>query len=60
MWVERARCWVEWERVRMEVVSRGKWYAAKAVQKSNTAKGGNALNALIYKEEKGFLLTMVV
>ena len=34
----------------MEAVSRGRWYAAKAVQKSNTAKGGNALNALIFSK----------
>ncbi len=45
MCVERARCWVEWERERMEKDSWGRWYAAKALQKSNTAKGGNALNA---------------
>jgi len=33
----------------MEADSSGRWYAAKMLQKSNTAKGGSALNALIYK-----------
>ena len=34
----------------MEEHSWGRWYAANALQKSNTAKGGNALNAWIYKD----------
>jgi len=49
MWVERARRWVEWERERIEVDSLGRWYAAKVLQKSNTAKGGSARNAFIYE-----------
>ena len=35
----------------MEADSFGRWYVAKVLQKSNTAKGGSAHNALIYKHK---------
>jgi hypothetical protein len=51
MWVERTRCWVEWERVWMDVDSCRRWWAAKAPQKSSAAEGGNDTIAWIFMPE---------